>query len=234
MARGIQQVYYYDNEQIKYIYKKAQYSEENKLIISFSAFSSNGAPPQYSYVRTFEGIDVNQLFVLDTGHRGSYYLGIAPYFTIEKAVVNLIETIIVKENIKRKDIICIGSSKGGWAALYYGIKMNLGYVIAGEPQVFIVDYLKKSKGLDVLDYISNNKTDCYSMINNKLINLLYEKEKLPKLMLHAGSGGYHYQNHVLPFLSNVKSGIIQLDIQEYSEHDNVAKYFPKFLMNNVF
>ena len=67
--------YLYDNIRIKYIYKNSRNVSSNRLIISFSAFTPQGIKPQYGYMRTLEGIDINQLFILDDKNdRGCYYL----------------------------------------------------------------------------------------------------------------------------------------------------------------
>ncbi len=234
MALGLEKEFVFKDELIKYTYKKAVYSKENKLVIVFSAFSTNGAPPQYSYMRTLEGIDVNQLFILDGGARGFYYLGQAPDFNYEKGTIALIEKILKDNNIEKKDCICIGSSKGGWAALYFGIKLGLGYVIAGEPQVFIAKYLLYKNGKDVLDFITN-ENNCYHQIDNLLMEQIKGKDinYMPHILVHAGSESYHYKEHIKAFIKEYPSEKLKLDIEEYSEHNELIKYFPNLLVSNI-
>ena len=233
--------YLYDNILIKYVYKNSIYTSSNKLIISFSAFSTKGNKPQYSYMRTLEGIDINQLFVLDDKNdRGSYYLGEYPDFQIEKATTSLIECILKTHDINKENVMCIGSSKGGWAALYYAIKLGLGYAVVGEPQIFLASYLLHAKAYDVLEYISGK-----SICNNEILdNILFDSAKarkaegdnIPNILIHAGRNGYHYKEHIEPFLNYAKEmGIeIDTDLEDYSEHNDLIKYYPSLLINKIF
>ena len=60
---------------------------------------------------------------------------------IETSVVSLISNIMHENNILFKNVISVGSSKGGTAALYYGMKYNYGNIIVGAPQYKIGTYL---------------------------------------------------------------------------------------------
>ncbi len=231
MALGTEKIFYYKNEEIKYIYKKATFSQSDKLVIVFSAFSTNGAPPQYSYLRTLEGIDINQLFILDGGKRGTYYLGNAPDFDYEKGTIKLIENILTENQIEESNVMCIGSSKGGWAALYFGIKFNVQKIVVGEPQIYIGKYLV---GTDVLDEICNNETSIYfDYVDNMLLNLIKDTNTLPEIIIHAGKKGDHYKYHILPIMKYLK-GQVKLDLENYAEHNELIKFFPKLLLNEIF
>lgn len=157
MASGYEKIYEDSFLPIKYIYKKADNYNSNKLVIIFSAL---GPKPVYNYMRTLEGIDVNQLFILDDyGDRGSYYLGKYPEFLVEKSVISLIEHILIENNINKNDVLCGGSSKGATAALYFSIKCKLGHVVIAEPQIKIAKYLEDYEAYDVLEYMVGNIND---------------------------------------------------------------------------
>jgi len=38
--------------------------------------------------------------------------------------------------VSKENIITLGASKGGSAALYYGLRMNVGYIIAAGPPIY--------------------------------------------------------------------------------------------------
>lgn len=224
---------------IKYLFERR--NESDKLIISFSAFSPLGHKPVYSYVRTLKNLSVNKLFILDEyGGRGSYYLGNINNFNVEKSVALLIRYIQQSYRIDKKNICCIGSSKGGTSALYYRIKYNYGYVIAGEPQIKIGKYLDTKNGRDVLKYILEDKTGNYKDEDiKKLDKLLYDlieiKKTIPNILIHAGNGGYHFKEHILQFINYLsdKNMKFELDIKNYDKHEDVAKYFPNILRKKL-
>lgn len=121
------------NNGIRYCFKKAKFKNKDKLIVIFSAFSSDRA--KYNYINTLSLFDCNKLYILDDyGSKGSYYLGLNGMLDIETSVVSLISNIMHENNILFKNVISVGSSKGGTAALYYGMKYNYGNIIVGAPQ----------------------------------------------------------------------------------------------------
>lgn len=219
---------------VKYLFQEAINNNNDKLIIVFSAFSPIGKPPAYNYVRTLEKIDCNKLFILDDfGARASYYLHEGQDISIEESVIELIESIIKSKNIKRENIIACGSSKGGFTSLYYGIKYKFGHVIAGSPQIFIVDYLKRVGELEVLNFILQDTNE--EELNNKLVNEVKKAPFLPSFFIHLGKEEYHYKEHVKPFVGLLDQKGIKytLDLGDYSSHSDVMYYFPELLKCNV-
>lgn len=219
---------------IKYLYKRT--IDSNKLIIVFSGFDN---PPKYRYTLSLRGFDCNQLFILDDyGGRGCYYLGKNPEFLVEKSVSSLINEIINNEDIKKENVICAGSSKGGWAALYYAIKYDLGYAVVGAPQIRIVQYLNFSNALDVKEYMLGKNFDKKEALNvdNILIDLVKEKEKFPKIYVQVGIGdGHHLCKHILPFEKALRDNnkYMSLKLEKYSDNNDVANFYPAFLCNKI-
>lgn len=105
-------------------------------------------------MRALEGYDCNKLYILDDfGCRASYYLCENRDFYIERSVISLIKQIVRDNNINH--VISCGSSKGGYAAIYYGIKYGFDSIIAGSPQYLLGDYLFNGSSLaDVSGFIS--------------------------------------------------------------------------------
>ncbi|MEV7648814.1 hypothetical protein [Arthrobacter sp. NPDC089319] len=66
----------------------------------------------------------------------AYYLCRDMDFSIEQAVVALIDAELERLGLSRKECTLAGFSKGGFAALYLGIKYNFGNILASAPQVY--------------------------------------------------------------------------------------------------
>lgn len=236
MAMGVEQIYTDSILPIKYLYKKADNYASDKLVLIFSAL---GAKPTYNYVRTLEGIDINQLFILDEyGGRGCYYLGQAPDYFVEKSVAALIEMILKENNIEHDNVICAGSSKGGTAALYFATKYKLKNVVVAEPQIEIGKYLIDYKAHDVLGYmIGENYTQKdLNQLNQMLYTLMCKSEILPRMTIHAGRNSYYYKEHISEFLKLMErnsKALIELDLKDYRDHRELIKYYPDLLIDKI-
>ncbi|MGE7605404.1 heparinase II/III domain-containing protein [Peribacillus frigoritolerans] len=211
---------------------------KDQLIIIFSALS-----PKYGYVynymKTLDGIKANKLFILDDfGDQGAYYLGKDRNHSIESTVASLIQYIMSKYQIPHKNVTTVGSSKGGYAALYYGIKYFLGNIVAGAPQSKLGNFLiKQAKHHNIAEYIAGGteEGDCY-YLNNVLYRLLEQPVDVsPKIHLYVGTGDHHYKNHVMPLqeMLSYKGYDVKLDIEENITHEDLKTYFPHYLKKTV-
>lgn len=220
---------------VKYVFKKS-YKKTDGLIILFSGFQPVNKPPSYNYGRTIEEFDCNKLFILDDfGSRASYYLCENRDFKIERSIIKLINTIIEENNINT--VVTAGSSKGGYAALYYGIKYGFDYVISASPQYFIGDYLlKQTRTNDVVKFMSGDDKDGdHQFLNSIMSEMIKNVSDKPNIFIHLGKGEMHYQKHVKPMLEDFnKAGLkYTLDLGNYSKHNDVGKFFPDILKRKI-
>ncbi len=229
---------------IRYLFVPSK-SNSKYLAVVFSAFGSLGIPPVYNYVRTLETLDINKLYIMDEygvvspEHPiGCYFLGENRNFTVESSVIDLIRDIAAQNSITFNNIIGCGSSKGGTAALYFGIKYGFGHVISGGPQIFIGKYLF---GIDhavaVGKYIAGGDSEeDHAFLNSILPNIVEEATSFPNIILHVSSTDHHYRGHVLPFtrLLGNKGTDYTLDLQNYPDgHYALGKYFKEFILNTL-
>ncbi|MFE0562577.1 accessory Sec system protein Asp2 [Priestia megaterium] len=227
--RSIQDVtYYFEEGEVK-----------DHLIIVFSAVNPPGTFA-YNYISTLENLNCHKLFILDNyGEQGAYYLGYKKDFSIETSVMSLIMSIIAKYQVKLNNVITVGSSKGGYAALYYALKYGFGHAIAGGPQVKLGDFLyDQGKNFEIAKYIAGDlNQENHEYLNSLLMSIIPDKEyALTDIYLHVGNGDHHYPNHIIPFieyLDNLKHEKYQLDIQEYESHDGLRQFFPPYLCEKL-
>ena len=230
------------DDDVKYIFQPNK--DSKKLIVIFSGISKaeyEGGKPLYNYVRKLEELKENKLFILDD-YKGEmcYYIGRDGKHDFEKVVLALITSITNKLNIRANDVCVIGSSKGGTAALYYGIKYNYGSVYCGAPQTYVADYLNQVANIypkmkEIFENIlGSDKEKNYKWLNSFVFDLVKEKENFPQLKFHVGSGDKHYKMHLQPLLDilNEKGVNYELDIQEYSNHGETGTYFSKYLLKS--
>ena len=222
---------------VKYLFKPGNGSN---LVVIFSGFNDPEAERQlsYNYVRTLNGLNCNKLYILDYPNpRGSYYIGIQGKDEIENSIFNLITHYKQKLELKDSDIISCGSSKGGSSAIYYGFKYNFGLIIAGGPQIFIADYLKKFSHTETtLSFmIGDDKNEnALNKLNEKLISLITEK-LTTKLVLFTSEKDWQYEEHIIPFLPVLEKNNINFELimSEYPSHGEIGSHFSDFLYKQI-
>lgn len=229
---------YESNLPIKYVFEKSQ-NNKNFLVVAFSGFNAPNAANQksYNYMRTMADIDCNKLFILDSyGPRGSYYIGEKLNLEFESSVQSLITYIARVCDVSPKNIICIGSSKGGSAALYYGLKYNYGYVISGAPQTYIADYISTVCPITTQYMLGDNHTEEIKEQLNQIIFKQLNKPILTNLHLFSSENDWQYKNHIKPLLEAFKEKNIACNTvidNNMKSHGDIAKFFPAYLQKTL-
>lgn len=227
---------------IKYLFYPNESSE--KLVVVFQAINKKQS---YNYIKVLKNFNINKLFIkddygLDELTKSSYYLGTKKSLKIAEYTQNLLSKIAEENNINKKNIIFAGSSKGGYAALYHGYIFGAGYIIPGGPQILLGDYLFQTNPMSIRYEIFKSIVGDFTAENKEWANsLLYNVLKgtsspYPKTKIHIGYKEPHYEEHVVPFMNWVKEiGIpdVELDAQDYNTHEELAKYYPIFLEEQI-
>ncbi|QCJ44780.1 hypothetical protein FAY30_24450 [Bacillus sp. S3] len=229
---------YNTNLPIKYIFEEGQVNKEYLLIV-FSGFAENTSKVKhaYNYMRTLKTFDCHKLFILDDyGPTGCYYIGENMSFEVETSVMSLITNMMRKYNIKYENVILAGSSKGGSAALYFGLKYNFGYVIAGAFQTKIADYVTiRPEAYDYMLGSTYNEKE-----HNHLNDIIYrqlDKEIFTKLFFMSSINDWQHPEHLQPFLEVLTEKGISFtyyECDEMRDHSDVGNHFPKFLFEKLF
>lgn len=217
---------------LKYLFIKKKKS--NRLLVVFSGFPPENKKGGYNYVLKFRELKCNKLYILDdfgNDFRGSYYLGENKDFFIERAVSQLVEKISFENGIGKQNITTAGTSKGGYAALYFAFKNNYGKVISGAPQILLGNYLIYPPHQNILSYITGGKREeDVAFLNDVLLDVIKSSELSPKLYLHVSKNDHHYEDHMIPLLNllNQKGYNYNLDLAEYENHGDVGRHFPAY------
>jgi hypothetical protein len=211
---------------------------KDQLLVVFSALGTRYSY-LYNYMSTLKDVPANKLFILDDfGDQGSYYLGRDRDFSIETSVVSLIHYIMRQNKISAENVTTMGSSKGGYTALYYGIKYYFGNVIAGAPQSKMGSFLlKEAKHPNIVNYIAGgtDEADCL-YLDDLLFKVVNQPSDVsPNLHIFVGKNDHHYQNHVLPLYNVLKNRGYKVDLKvsEGVNHDELKVYFPYYLLGKA-
>lgn len=233
----------FGDEKVRYIFEPHKGSQE--LVVVFSACTRVGVKARYNYMRTLHDAPCNRLFILDDGgpdHRGSYYLGTCSDYGFKVAVAQLIERVCEGNHIEHATYV--GSSKGGWAALLFGMECDLfdipPKVIAGAPQYWLGRYLdNRFPGSEVpsstLDGICGvyPREDAVAELDGMLRRAIASNTRIShqEIVLHYSEQDHTYGEHIADLKRDLEraGAHLRCDVAHYADHGEVSVHFPRLL-----
>lgn len=205
-------------------------------------FAGNGKKPSYHYVGTISSVYTNKLFILDnfskkTPNNAAYYIGINRSKNVMQRVHRLIEVVRKKIRVPKSNVICIGSSKGGFASLLYALTYKYGHCIIGSPTIYLGNRLMQEGSMSnyVEEIAGDSSEESIEWLNN-LINEDVLNKASCNIHLLIGRGESRYTKHVLPFKEMIKpyhSINLELEIIDFEKHNDLIKYYPNYLRNKI-
>lgn len=214
---------------LKYLLEK---HHSRRIVVVFSGFSGHHVKGKYNYIRTLSCIKDNKLFILDDfGYEnvGSYYLGNHCSLYDNGGVISLIKHCIDKT--KAEEIVFLGSSKGGSAALYYGLKMGANVIICGSPQYNIGDYLHENDYHKSIfnEIVSGEKNRAW--LNNLIRNEIKTSNGVEKIFLMYSSKEESYEQDISKLLIDLNEAHLDVETTDvkYENHSEIAKFFPGYI-----
>ena len=204
-----------ENAGVRYIYKN---KNSNMLIIVFSGIGGD-----YNYRRSFQNSTYDQLYIKDNWADGvSYYLYENGKNVPEMLVSRFIDFFLI--NHKYSKVITFGSSKGGSAALYFGLKHHVDEVYAGACQFYVGNYLgvyheKKHSGYYKKVMADINIAKGVHLLNETFRNILKQNTNT-KTIVHLI---YSIEEHTYP--DHIKPLIKELD-ECHIKHIDQRETFP--------
>ena len=219
-----------NSDGVEYIWKRRQ---SDRLIIVFNSMSG-----KYNFLRTLQRIKIDQLFIHDCwADNASYYWYEGKKNYPEVLTQRLIEDVLRKGLYS--EIITLGGSKGGTAAIYYGLNNNASVVFAGACQYKVGDYLARhqyvnrpeqwekvvggkptQEWIDILDHKLESMIDTHK--NSKtLIKLIYSTEE------------HTYPEHIVYLLKKLDECNIKHDdyVEKFTNHSMNGIYVKKAIMD---
>lgn len=168
---------------------------------------------------------------------GSYYLGnFGDYWGIE-AVESLLNHITQKKKYQR--IVGVGSSKGGTAALIFGLEMQFDDIIIGACQYRIGSYLNCSyhyKTLQALTGMDTVSDEVIKKLDGITKNIIIQNRKSStEVWFHYSTEEHTYKEQIKDLLKDLHENeyILHEDVAKYVEHSDVSKHFPAFLLKTL-
>lgn len=210
---------------VKYLYYKVG---ADRLLISFSAL-----PPTdfrvYNNVKGFDGLFIDRLYIKDTwGYRGSYYL----YENGENRpflkTCALIDKILDDNNYK--EIVMVGTSKGGASSIIFGLKYHASDIIAGACQYHLGDYLAVPAHEEIFNRMrGENSRERFIHVLNEVMPAIIKQNSNCKTVVHLvySKKEHTYSMHIKDLIEDLKSNSIKVVEKEefFENHNDVGYYF---------
>lgn len=211
---------------INYLYR---HFNHNKLAVIFSGTDNL---LNYPTEHRFDELSkkYNLLIIKDNQFlAGSSFIKGKSNSSIESDIIEVIEKHINNGNNK-EETITIGKSKGGFAALYYGIKLGINtYTVS--PLTQIGDYYSRYEKYDsVMQHLSGgNDVGDKIYLNNQLFTLDFSNKM--KVFIGIGEKDYHFNKHINPLkeLLDANDILNNIEIYEGIEFKNTDEFIEDFL-----
>lgn len=226
-----------DFNEVEFTFNK--HHQSNKLLVVFS--SSTSVQNIYNYYRTLSNVKCNKLFLADESFSEdkttcSYFMGQNKNMNYEKKIIDIINYISRENDISKQNIVAIGSSKGGFASLYYTYKYKFGTSIVGSPTIKLGTQHKDNDfGKMVIKNLagSTNQSDI-SWLDNLILDQCSRSDFCPNIYYHAGINESRYLEQGTQFLDMLKErnlGKIDINLGPYESHKEVVNFYPRYLID---
>lgn len=229
-----------ENTRLKYMFfpmEQGKPDAANILLVGFQGCHDKEA--RYNYVRTCSALNIHRLFIKDDfapNGRGSYYVGEKGQYNVERLVHAMVRHF--KEELQPDLVVFMGSSKGGYGAINCGIEFENAVIVAGAPQYRLGTYLDKPANrpnlIDIIgDYTAENIAVLDRRLEEKIKSNPYATTQT--IYLHYSDVEHTYEKHIRDLREDlIASGMIYFeDVADYSEHGEVGKHFPSYLVKTI-
>lgn len=217
----------------KHQYRKYDY---NHLLFVFSGFNSP-LPGEYDFAKVLNQCPCDVIWISDDFEgMHAYYLCIGMDFKVEEAISEFMNFKREENELSWMDITVAGASKGGTAALYYGLKLNISNIVMCVPQVFIGSNVDLSWKSVAKHMMCDNYTRIQMKFLDNLIPQLLRKDSFlhKNIYLITSEQDVQYKVHIEPILNDLAKYENFNFIKSYSllvrEHKDVMRHhIPIFL-----
>ncbi|AGS35382.1 hypothetical protein B841_09550 [Corynebacterium maris DSM 45190] len=172
-----------------------------QVAVVFSAISEKW-DFTYNYRDSMKNYPGAVLYILDDfGDQGCYYLCNNQEPAEFRSVQALLQQVIQHLGLSTSEVITIGSSKGGTAAVIHGVTLGIRHVYAGAPQYHLGDFLEGTHDNVVKYMAGENSPAGVSWLNEVVGGLLAGGQSSTRITVVVGERDRHLQRHATPLIN---------------------------------
>ena len=159
-----------DDLEIKYKFKEQKY-DFNHLVVIFSGYGER-SEFTYNMENVLQHCPANVLWIKDDFYgRASYYICHERNLHISKCINKFIECKLQILGIKKECCTLAGFSKGGTAALYFGLTFGYRNILMSAPQFKLGTFCQRYRP-DTLKHLAGNDIGQVEWLNNLIDNTI--------------------------------------------------------------
>ena len=228
---------YVDSDGRQFGYVHVRHAGASGLGIHFSAFFGTwGDYKQYrdTFAGYFHRLRMlgsdqrrNWLFLCDTFGafgNGTYYTGEKGDFFVERAMLAIIDQIMIEDGVSSDRVVTVGSSMGGTAALKFGLLRGVKGIVAIGPHIDLdvcARLQNRAKEVAFICPDGDPAADHNHVYTRQIRSLLSEGCPPPRLFMQvcADDRGL-YEEQVLPLVIGWRAagGSVDLDVRPIGGH----------------
>ena len=222
--------------EIKFVHKVKKY-DYNHCIFVFSGFGSGEYYIDFANSLTECPCDV--IWIIDDFEsKQCYYMCIDNDFSVRDAVIEFIENKLSELNIGFENASVTGFSKGGSAALYYGLTLPFKNIVTTVPQVNIASYCDKFHKKVASKMMGTNYTKAEIVYMDNIIKRLLKTTPFNKnrnIYLLTSESDIQYKTEIEPFLDDFRNLGNFFCFKSFSifcqEHNQITSHHISFLLS---
>ncbi|EOL8958625.1 accessory Sec system protein Asp2 [Cronobacter dublinensis] len=220
--------------QIKYRYKKRKYDTQHMLFI-FSGFGGAGMFT-WDFANALQDCPAHVVWIKDDFHDAcTYYLCHNNDFYVEQAVITFIEKMLSRFDLNKTQCTLAGFSKGGSAALWYGLKYNFKNIISTVPQFHIGSYAR-NHWPEIFMHMTGEASEASARQLDALLpcQLTSDRAVDKNIYLLTSEADIQYESEVKPYIPEFRKyhnfNLFMAQSKLIREHNQVTSYHVPLLL----
>ncbi|EKS1844931.1 alpha/beta hydrolase [Cronobacter sp. JZ38] len=220
--------------QIKYRFKKRKYDTQHMLFI-FSGFGGAGMFT-YDFANALQDCPAYVVWIKDDFNDAcTYYLCQNNDFSVEQAVITFIENMLARYGLDKTQCTLAGFSKGGSAALWYGLKYAFKNIVATVPQFHIGSYAQKNWP-EVFTHMTGDKSEASAHRLDTLLPCQLSADTAfdKNIYLLTSEADCQYESEVKPYIPVFRKyqnfNLFMAQSMLIREHNQVTSYHVPLLL----
>ena len=175
----------------------------------------------------------------DFGGQYSYYLCNGLDFSVERAVIAAIDRELERLGLGHEDCTLVGFSKGGFAALYYGIKYDFPNIVASAPQIYVGSHTAKHRPVIHRHLTRSGRDDELQLLDSLLPDAAAKDARRDRniYLFSSVQDQFHAEQvePALPLLRRYSNfNYIETDSDLVNEHSDITRYNMPLLLSVLY
>lgn len=209
---------------------------ESKMLVVFQSLGDEKSTDPvkrypYTLLSGLRYFNCRKVYIKDdNGLVGDYYLGVNGGFDTKNAVIEFLKEKIKEHKLLSENLIFMGFSKGGFAALLFAHELKINTVISAVPQFDLVKWIDNYKPHLSYIYPENASVEQKSVYSDYLYNCISTSLFNPKkIYLITSRNDDTYSDHIPRLIEVIKEQsesklcVYYNDDYYVTQHNNVVR-----------